>query len=98
MQLNENYRIIYDSDNTILQFFEQREKQIVTKVLDETTGKNKHVSTPSGEFIEYVDNYYYPNLKTALTGFLNKCTWGFETANQVITELNKIELLIKSIK
>jgi len=84
MQLNENYRIIYDSDNTILQFFEPREIK-VDKV-------------GIGKYKEFTENFYYPNLKTALSGFLNKCTWGFETANQVITELNKIELLIKSIK
>ena len=28
MKLNENYRIVYDSDNTILQFFEQREIKV----------------------------------------------------------------------
>jgi hypothetical protein len=87
MKLNNNYRIVYDSNNTILQFFEQREKQIKVK--------NKLVST--GEFFEFTEDYYYPNLKTALNGFLNKCTWGLETAEQVLNEIKNIELLINKI-
>lgn len=80
MELNENYRIVYDSDNTILQFFEQREIKI-----------NK---VGTGEFKEFTENFYYPNLKTALSGFLSKCTWGLETANEVLSMLNRIEVLI----
>ena len=90
MELNANYRIIYDSDNTILQFFEMRE----INVKDETT--KKYVGT--GEFKEATENFYYPNLKTALSGFLNKCTWGLQTAEEVITELKKLETLINTIK
>jgi len=89
MKLNENYRIVYDSDNCILQFFEQREIQ----VKDKTT--NKFVGT--GEFKEYTENFFYPNLKTALNGFMNKCTWGLKTATEVLAELNKLETLIKSL-
>lgn len=84
MKLNNNYRIVYDSNNTILQFFEQREKQKLQK------GK----LIPTGEFYEFTEDYYYPNLKTALNGFLNKCTWGLETAEEVLTEIKRIELLI----
>jgi len=90
MELNKNYRIVYDSDNTILQFFEQREKT----VKNETT--KKYVGT--GEFKEFTENFYYPNLKTALSGFLNKCTWDSQTAEEVLAELKKIELLINKIK
>lgn len=84
MQLNENYRIVYDSDNTILQFFEQREIKV-----------NK---VGTGEFKEFTENFYYPNLKTALNGFLTKCTWGIETAKEVLSKLNELEALIKTIK
>lgn len=84
MKLNQNYRIVYDTNNTILQFFEQREKQI----------KEKGKLVPTGEFFEFTEDYYYPNLKTALNGFLNKCTWGLETAEQVLAEIKKVELLI----
>lgn len=80
MQLNENYRIVYDNDNTILQFFEQREIKV------------QKVGT--GEFKEYTENFYYPNLKTALNGFLNKCTWGLETSKEVLSMLNRVEVLI----
>lgn len=53
MKLNDKYRIIYDTDNTILQFFEQRE----VNVKDEVT--KKYVGT--GEFKEHTENFYYPN-------------------------------------
>ena len=98
MQLNENYRIVYNKDNTILQFFEQREKNIVTKVIDEVSGKNKQISTPSGEYAEFTENYYYPSLQSALTEFLRQCTWGTETAKEVLSKLNELEGLIKTIK
>lgn len=84
MELNQNYRIIYDSDNTILQFFEQREIKV------------QKIGT--GEFKEFTENFYYPNLKSALNGFLNKCTWGLLTVNEVIKELKKLETLINTIK
>ena len=87
MNLNENYRIIYDENNTILQFFEQREKMVRD---DEN---KKYVGT--GEFKEFQDNSYYPNLKTALQGFLNKCTWGLETAKEVLTKLDEVAKIIR---
>lgn len=84
MELNKNYRIVYDTDNTILQFFEQREIK-VDKI-------------GTGKFKEHTENFYYPNLKTALNGFLNKCTWDIETAKEVIDELKRIKLIINKIK
>jgi hypothetical protein len=89
MNLNGNYRIVYDAENTILQFFESRE----IKVKDEST--KKYVGT--GEYKEFTENFYYPNLKTALVGFMNKCTWGLETAREVLKELTNLEVLIKQI-
>jgi hypothetical protein len=88
MQLNKNYRIVYDTDNTILQFFEQREKMVKDEVSKKFTG--------TGEFKEFTENFYYPNLKTALTGFLNKCTWGLDTAKEVLEQLIKIEKIINN--
>lgn len=79
MKLNDKYRIVYDSNNTVLQFFEQRE--------------NKNTK----EMYEFTEDYYYPNLKTALGGFLSKCTWGVDTAEKVIEEIKKVELLISKI-
>jgi hypothetical protein len=89
MELNSNYRIVYDENNCILQFFEQREKM----VKDEVT--KKQVGT--GEFKEYTENFYYPNLKTALSGFLNKCTWDVITAKEVLEVLGNCEVLISKI-
>lgn len=90
MELNNKYRIVYDSENTILQFFEQRKVNLKDKIT------KKIIST--GEFKEYTENYYYPNLKTALIGFLNKCTWDIETAKEVLNEINKVETLINKLK
>ena len=85
MELNANYRIVYDDNNCILQYYEMREKK----------DKNKN---PLGFVFEYTNDAYYPNLKSALNGFLTKCTWGLETAKEVLDELNKIELIINKIK
>lgn len=89
MDLNKNYRIIYDSENTILQYFEQRE----------SFKKDDKLKIPgTGEVKEFIENYYYPNLKTALIGFLHKCTWGLETAKEILNELKRIETLISKNK
>ena len=90
MELNKNYRIVYDTDNTILQFFELRE----IKVKDEASKKYVGI----GEYKEFIENFYYPNLKSALIGFLNKCTWDLQTAKEVLKELLKIENIINNIK
>jgi hypothetical protein len=79
MKLNDNYRIVYDSNNTILQYFERRENK------------------KTNEFYEFTEDYYYPNLKTALNGFLGKCTWGLDTAEQVLNEIKSVEQLISKM-
>ncbi len=89
MELNKNYRIVYDENNCILQFFEVRESF--------KKGDLKRIKG-TGETKEHTDDYYYPNLKTALIGFLQKCTWGIETAEEVLKELNRVEELIKNLK
>jgi len=80
MNLNENFRIIYDENNTILQYYQDRVRTL-----------------KDGSFQEYEfqDNSYYPNLKTALQGFLNKCTWGLETAKEVLTKLEEVAKIIR---
>lgn len=89
MELNKNYRIIYDSENTILQHFTKRE---CFKKGDKQRIKG------TGEIKNIIDSYYYPNLKTALIGFLNKCTWELETAKDILAELKRVELLILTLK
>lgn len=89
MKLNKNYRIVYDSENTILQFFEQRES---------FKKEDKLKIAGTGEFKEFTENFYYPSLKTALNGFLIKCTWDLETAKEVLIILDKLEGLINKLK
>ena len=98
MNLDSNYRIVYDENNVILQFFEQREKQTVSKIIDKETGKKKQVLTPSGEFYEFTENFYYPNLKTALTAFLMKSLHGSETIENVLNQISRVELIISRLK
>ena len=50
-----------------------------------------------GENKLVIDNMYYPSLKTALNGFLVKCTWEIETAEEVLKELNRVENLINQL-
>lgn len=79
MELNDKYRIIFDENNVILQFFENR----VDK-----NGKEK----------EFVDNFYYPNIKTALNGFLVKETWGTKTVTEFLDKINEVENIISNLK
>jgi len=83
MNLNENYRIVYDSENCILQYFDLRER--------------KSKSTGEKETYEFTENFYYPNLKTALCGFLHKQLWSNGSAEKVLEKIVEVELLIKSI-
>jgi hypothetical protein len=83
MNLNENYRIVYDSENCILQYFDLREKKI------KDTGKT--------ETFEFTENFYYPNLKTALCGFLHKQLWSNGNAESILEKIVEVKLLIKSI-
>lgn len=82
MKLNKNYRIVYEENNTILQFFEQRKK----------VKKDK-----SEEQYEYVDNYYYPHLKSALKAYLNKVV-SDTTIEGVVSKIENVEKLILNLK
>ena len=84
MQLNKNYRIIFDENNTVLQFFEMREK--TKKETDETT------------MFEYTENYYYPNIKTALKGFLNKSLDGSSSVEEVLKRIYEVEGVVNNLK
>ena len=93
MELNEKYRIVYDSENVILQFHEMREKQVLVKEPGMKTGKYQG----TGEFKEHTDDYYFPSLETALKGFLVKATWGLEKAEDILKRLEEVQETIKSI-
>jgi hypothetical protein len=80
MNLNENYRIIYDENNTILQYYQDRVRTLKDGSFQE---------------YEYTESFYYPNLRTALVGFLDKCTWGVATAKEVLRKLNEVIKIIR---
>jgi hypothetical protein len=84
MQLNKNYRIIFDENNTVLQFFEMREK---------TKKETKETTT-----FEYTENYYYPNIKTALKSFLNKSLDGSNNVEEVLKRVDEVESVINNLK
>lgn len=83
MKLSENYRIINDESNVILQFFEMREKQ----------KKDGTVQT-----YEFTDSFYYPTLKGALNAFLNKNIKGSKSVNEVLNRISEVESIINKIK
>lgn len=82
MKLSNNYRIISEENNTILQFYEDKVKV-----------KKDGAKIP----YEFTENYYYPNLKTALISYVNKTIGECREVSDVLLKLNKLELQIKTI-
>jgi hypothetical protein len=76
MDIDNKYRIVYDENNVILQFHEDRIK--VKK-------------DGSKETYEFTDNYYYPTLKFALKAYLNRALKYTESLSKVLDELERIE-------
>lgn len=81
MILNKNYEIIQDDTNTILKFSEPR-------IRKDNEGNN----------VEYIgtEQWYYPNLKSALKAYLNKSIYD-ETIVGVIKKIESVEELILAI-
>lgn len=46
------------------------------------------------ENLKNIPKTFITQTKTALNGFLNKCTWGLENAKEVLVMLERVELLI----
>ena len=84
MELDKNYRIVYDETNVILQFHEIREK---TKKIDN-----------SKERYEYIDNFYYPTVKHALKGYINKCLKYSNSMLELICSIEDLELKIDKLE
>ena len=82
MKLSNNYRIISEENNTILQFYEDKVKV-----------KKDGAKIP----YEFTENYYYPNLKTALISYINKTIGECREVSDVLLRLNKLESQIKTI-
>lgn len=51
-----------------------------------------------GEMVETEDEFYYPNTKTALLGFMHKNIDGAETVEDLIGRIEKVETIINKIK
>jgi len=83
MKLSNNYRIIAEENNTILQFYKDKIK--VKKDGTKIT-------------YEFTENYYYPNLKTALKSFVNKSIGESKEVSEVLLRLNKLELQINKLE
>jgi hypothetical protein len=81
MILSNEYRIVNEENNTILQFYETRIR----------TKKNG-----TKEDFVFTENYYYPNLKTALKAFVNKSISDCPSVNHVLREIKKLELQLKN--
>tara|TARA_R110000782_G_scaffold244612_1_gene331369 strand:+ start:218 stop:478 length:261 start_codon:yes stop_codon:yes gene_type:complete len=85
MKLAHNYRIVNEENNTILQFHEDR-----VKIKKDGT-KEPH---------EFIDNYFYPNLKSALKAYLNKAVGDCKEVKEVLKKIeqleNKIDNLLKN--
>mgnify|MGYP003642149759 FL=1 len=83
MKLSNNYRIIAEENNTILQFYKDKIKV-----------KKDGTKIP----YEFTENYYYPNLKTALKSFVNKYIGESKEVSEVLLMLNKLELQINKLE
>lgn len=83
MQISDNYRIVFDEKNVILQFFEQRQK-------------NK--KDGSKENYEYTDDTYHISVKQALKAFLQKNLIGSKSAEDCLSRINEVENKIDSLK
>ncbi len=83
MTLNNEYRLVYEENKTIiLQFFESR----IRKKKDGNT-----------EAYEFTDNYYYPNLKKALKAFVNKSVMPSENIEEVLDRIELLESKIDKL-
>lgn len=81
--LNNNYRIKYEENNCVLQYFEKRERE-------------KKDGTK--EQYEFTSDWYYPNVRGCLRKFLQLNLEGSESINQVLERITEVEQIIKKIK
>lgn len=81
--LSEKYRIIEDANNTVLQFFEIR------------TRKKKD---GTDEQYEFVDDFFYPDLKSALISFIQKEIKYSANIDEVLSRISAIEKTINHLQ
>jgi len=80
MELTEKWRLLKDENCITLQFFENRERI-----------KKNGVK----EVYEYVDSFYYPNVKEALKGFSRKYILP-TNYEDVLSRLERLEVMISN--
>jgi hypothetical protein len=82
IQLDDNYRILYDENNVILQ---HHEIKIRTKLTGE---KVDH---------EFTENYYYPNIKMCLKSYCNKSLKYSLSITEILDRIKKLEIKIDKV-
>lgn len=82
MELDKEYRIIYEDSNVVLQFYKQ---------------KTRVKKSGLEESYEFTDNFYYPTLKHALKSYLNKSLKGSKTIELVLERINTVENNINQV-
>ena len=76
MNLSEKYRIVKDDSVIILQFFEERTRVKKSGLKEE---------------YEFTENYYYPNLGTALKAYVGKEISECSEVSEVLVRLHELE-------
>ena len=76
MNLSEKYRIVKDDSVIILQFFEKRTRVKKSGLKEE---------------YEFTDNYYYPNLGTALKAYVGKEIAECSEVSDILVRLDELE-------
>lgn len=76
MNISDNYRIVFDENNVILQFFEQRVR--------EKKGGDK-------EEYEYQSNTFYRTVGQALSAFLAKTLHGVKDIQELSDKITFVE-------
>ncbi len=84
MILSEKWRLDYDDNNVNLEFFETRER--------------KKKGTDEKEPFEFVEQYHYPTIKTALIAFQQKYIKGSESVTECLKRIDEVENIIKNLK
>lgn len=84
IKLNENYRIEKDTYSWVLVFTEERER------------KNK--KTNELENFEFKEQWYYPDVKQALTKFIDLTCRESETIQELIESMQKVNDIVIELK
>ena len=76
MQLSENYRLVFETDNVVLQYFETRER----------TKKDG-----TKEMYEFQQNTYHNTVPNALRAYLHKSLVGSKSIEECLDRIKSLE-------